>query len=221
LCQTTTTTTYRKNKTTRWILTHKFTKTIEKQLKIHHTICKAIYTTQHNNTWRNHPTITDLPQNIPKPPLSPTPIDEWIKELAQTGTKAKKEAQSIIQKHTTKNIHKAIKCIQNTLDKTPKKGHNQIFKETEQPSLDSLKDRNNNILIHPYDISKEIHAQQTINSKPTTTTCHYQENHPNQCTCAVKQYPWHDIDGFILEKRRTPNIPIYTYFTREVYDLSK
>jgi hypothetical protein len=52
-------------------------------------------------------------------------------------------------------------------------------------------------------------------------TCHYQEDHPNQCTSAVKPYPWHDIDGFILEKRGTPNIPIHTYFTEEVYDLSK
>jgi hypothetical protein len=38
--------------------------------------------------------------------------------------------------------------------------------------MDSIIDRNNNILIHPEDIANEIHAQQTNNSKPNTTLCH-------------------------------------------------
>jgi hypothetical protein len=49
------------------------------------------------------------------------------------------------------------------LDKIPKKEHNIIFKETTSPPLNSIKDRNNNIITHPIDIAKKIHDQLETN----------------------------------------------------------
>jgi hypothetical protein len=95
------------------------------------------------------------------------------------------------------------------LDKTPKKGHNQIFKEASSPPLDSTKDRNNNILRHPIDIAKEIHAQQIQNLKSVIPLCQYQNKHNIKLTCAAKQYLWHDIDGFTLGKRGNSPTPLH------------
>ena len=44
-------------------------------------------------------------------------------------------------------------------------------------------------------------------------------HHPPQCTCRVRQYPWHDIDGFIIDKHGNPQIPLYTYLDQETYNL--
>jgi hypothetical protein len=133
--------------------------------------------------------------------------------MAIHGKKSQKRRKRHNTKHTNKNTQKAIKQIQANLDKIPKKGHNKIFKESYSPTLDNLKDRNNNILTHPNDIAHKIHAQQTFNSEPAAALCHHQPIHDNKCTCATRQYPWHDIDGFILEKRGLPQIPLHTYFT--------
>ena len=50
-------------------------------------------------------------------------------------------------------------------------------------------------------------------------TCHFLPNHPLQCTCGVRQYLWHDIEGFVIDKRRNPQTPLYTYFDQETYNL--
>ena len=72
-------------------------------------------------------------------------------------------------------------------------------------------DQNNNILTNPKDIANEIHTQQSISNRPTIPTCHFLPNHPLQYISRVKQYPWHDIEGFIMEKRRNPQTPLYEY----------
>jgi hypothetical protein len=105
--------------------------------------------------------------------------------MAIHGKKSQKRRKRHNTKHTNKNTQKAIKQIQ----------------------------ANNNILTHPNDIAHKIHAQQTFNSEPAAALCHHQPIHDNKCTCATRQYPWHDIDGFILEKRGLPQIPLHTYFT--------
>ena len=69
------------------------------------------------------------------------------------------------------------------------------------PPLDYIRDKNNNILTSPEDIANEIHTQQSIRNRPTILTCYYQPEHTNTCICGVKQYPWHDLDGFIIDKR--------------------
>ena len=80
-------------------------------------------------------------------------------------------------------------------------------------------DRNNNILNNPEDITNEINIQQSISNRPTVSTCYYQPEHPLQCTCGVRQYPWHDLDGFVIERRRNPQIPLYKYFDKETYHM--
>ena len=47
----------------------------------------------------------------------------------------------------------------------------------------------------------------------------YLPNHPPLCTCAVRQYPWHDLEGLILEKRGYLHILLYTYLDLETYNL--
>ena len=41
---------------------------------------------------------------------------------------------------------------------------------------------------------------------------------PN-CTCGVRQYPWHDLNGYIIDKRGDPQTPMYEYFDKETYDI--
>ena len=50
-------------------------------------------------------------------------------------------------------------------------------------------------------------------------TCYFLLNHPYNCTCGVRQYPWHDLEGLILEKRGNPQTPLYTYLGIETYNL--
>jgi hypothetical protein len=49
--------------------------------------------------------------------------------------------------------------------------------------------------------------------------CKQQPHHPHNRTCQVRQYPWHDLNGFTLENRGDANSTIATLFTREIYDL--
>ena len=105
------------------------------------------------------------------------------------------------------------------MKKTQKKINNKVFKNQDTPPLDCIRDRNNNILTSLEDIANEIHIQQSISNKPTVPTCYYQPKHANNCTCVVKQYPWHDLDGFIIDIRGDPQIPLHKYFDQETYDL--
>ena len=100
----------------------------------------------------------------------------------------------------------------------PKKINRKVFKNSETSSLDSLIDRQNNILTSPEDIAQEIHIQQFISNRPTIPTWHYQNTHQPHCTCSVRQYPWHDLEGFTIDQRGEPQIPLHTYFDQETYD---
>ena len=66
--------------------------------------------------------------------------------------------------------------------------------------MDSIIDRQNNILTNPKDIATEIYTQQSISNRPIVPTCQYQNTHPPQCTCEVRQYLWHDLEGYIIDK---------------------
>jgi hypothetical protein len=103
-------------------------------------------------------------------------------------------------------------------EKSPKKINRKVFKHSETSPLDSITDRQNNILTNPEEIAKEIYIQQSISNRPTVPTCHYQTIHPPYCTCSVRQYPWHDLDGFTIDQRGEPQIPLHTYFDQEIYD---
>jgi hypothetical protein len=99
------------------------------------------------------------------------------------------------------------------------KGNKAIFQNNDNPPLDSLLDTNNNTLTNPLDIADEIFIQQSKINTPTVQLCKQQPHHPHNCTCQVRQYPWHDLNGFTLENRRDANSTIATLFTREIYDL--
>jgi hypothetical protein len=122
-------------------------------------------------------------------------------------------------KKTTINCKKAISKYRNTLNLQPKRIHKVIFKNTENTTLDSIKDRQGNILTNPEDIVEEIYIQQSILNQPTTTTCCHQPNHELKCTYKVRQYPWHDLDGFVLEKRGDVHASIGNTFDRSTYDI--
>jgi hypothetical protein len=64
-----------------------------------------------------------------------------------------------------------------------------------------------------------MHIQQSHINKPTIPTCYYHPNHQQNCTCAVRQYLWHDLDGYIIDKRGDANIPLHTYFDYGIYSL--
>ena len=105
------------------------------------------------------------------------------------------------------------------MTKAPKKINKKIFKENELSPLDCIIDKYNNILTNPEDVAQEIHTQQSISNKPTVPTCNYQPHHAQNCTCGVRQYPWHDLHGYTIEKRGEPNVPLHTYLNQETYDM--
>jgi hypothetical protein len=204
-------------------LPRKLQKTWKKELATYHTIRKAIKLTTQNTNWRTHLLITNLQNHphttIPNPPSNPTLINEWIQNLGTIGKTAKKNARDIITKQTSNNCKKAIAKYRNTLNLQPKRIHKVIFKNTDNTTLDSIKDRRGNILTNPDDIAEEIYIQQSILNQPVIPTCYHQPNHELECVCGVRQYPWHDVKGFVLEKRGNPNTSITKTFDRITYDL--
>jgi hypothetical protein len=204
-------------------LPKKLQKLWKKELSTYHIIRKTIKITNQDTNWRTHPLITNLQNHphttIPNPPNDPLLINEWISILGTIGKKAKKNARDIITKQTTNNCKKAISKYRNTLNLQPKRIHKVIFKNIENITLDRIKDRQGNILTNPEDIAEEIYIQQSILNQPFTPACHHQPNHDRECVCGVRQYPWHDLEGFVLEKRGDINASISNTFDRITYDL--
>ena len=153
------------------------------------------------------------------PPNDDLQKNEWIKELATLAKTANIQARKITTKYTKECIKKAISKYRKLYEISPKKINKKVFKNLETPPFDYIMDRNNNILTNPEDIANEIHVQQSISNRPTVPTCHFLPNHPRQCTCRVTQYPWHDIEGFVIDKRGNRQNPLYTYFDQETYNL--
>jgi outer membrane phospholipase A len=116
-------------------------------------------------------------------------INEWIKTLGTIGKTTKKNARDIITKQTTTNCKKEISKYGNTLNLQPKRIHKVIFKNTDNTTLDSLKDRQENILTNPEDIADEIYIQQSILNQLAIPTYHHQPTHNQKCVCGVRQYP--------------------------------
>ena len=156
---------------------------------------------------------------IPNPPNNPLLINEWVKTLRTTGKTTKKNAHYIITKQTSINCKKATSKYRNTLNLQPKRIYKIILKNMEYTTLDSIKDRRGNILTNPEDIAEEIYIQQSIFNQPAIPTYHHQPNHDPECICGVRQYPWHDLNAFVLEKRADMNASIANTFDRNTYDL--
>jgi hypothetical protein len=139
--------------------------------------------------------------------------------LGTIGKTAKKNAHDIIAKQTATNYKKAISKYRNTLNLQPKRIHKVIFKNIDNITLESLKDRQGNILTNPEDIAEEIYIQQSILNQPAIPTCHHQPTHNREYICGIRQYPWHDLNGFVLEKRGDIHASITNTFDRITYDL--
>jgi hypothetical protein len=174
-------------------LPRKLQKKWKKELSTYHIIRKAIKTIIQDINWRSHPILTSLQNHqfaaIPNPPNDPLLINEWIKILGIIGKTAKKNARDIITKQTSINCKKAISKYRNTLNLQPKRIHKVIFKNIESTTLDSIQDRQGNILTNPKDIAEEIYIQQSILNQPAIPTCYHQPTHNLECICGVRQYP--------------------------------
>ena len=126
---------------------------------------------------------------LPNPPNDPLLTDERINTLGTIGKKAKKNAQDIITKQTTINCKEAISKYRNTLNLQPKRIHKVLFKNTENTTLDNIRDRQGNILTNPEDIAKEIFIQHSILNQSFTPACPHQPTHDRECICGVKTIP--------------------------------
>ena len=205
-------------------LPRKLAKEWKKHLATYHLIRKTIYIAQHNPQWHTHPILNDIRNHhhvqIPHPPHIDTTPNDWIDELAAIAKTANKEARKITTKYTKECIRKAISKYRQLYEKNPKKVNRKVLKNSSTSPLDSITDRHSNILTNPEDIAQEIYIQRSLSNRPTIPTCDHQTTHPPQCTCNVRQYPWHDLDGFTIDQRGDSQIPLYTYFDQETYDLS-
>jgi hypothetical protein len=144
-------------------LPRKLQKIWKKELSTYHIIRKTIKLTTLDTNWHVHPLITNIQNHphakIPNPPNDPMLTNEWIKILGSIGKKANKHARDIITKQILTNCKKGISKYRNTLNLQPKRIHKVIFKNTDSTTLDSVKDKQGNILTNPEDIAKEIYIQ--------------------------------------------------------------
>jgi len=204
-------------------LPRKLQKKWKNHLSTYHLIKKTIYIIKNTPNWQTHPILEELINHtqtfIPPPPTQQPNQLEWITTLAQIAKTAHKNASKITTKYTQECIKKAISKYRLLYDKSPKKINKRVFKNQETPPLDCITDTNNNILTNPTDIANEIHNQQSISNRPTVPRCYHQPEHTPKCTCGVRQYPWHDLDGFVIDKRGNPKTPLHKYFDRTTYDM--
>ena len=204
-------------------LPRKLQKQWKNHLSTYHLTRKAIYLIKNSPNWPTHPIIDELKNHtqvdIPPPPNQEQNQQDWIKILAQIAKTANIQARKITSKYTKECIKKAISKYRQLYDLSPKKINKRVFKNQETPPLDCISDKHKNILTNPTDIANEIHNQQSISNRPTVPTCYYQPEHPPKCTCGVRQYPWHDLDGFVIDKRGDPQTPLHNYFDRLTYDI--
>lgn len=123
--------------------------------------------------------------------------EEWFTNKSKLINTTHKATQKIATKYIKKCIQKAISKYHLLYDKSLKRVNKKVFKNIETPSL---LDRNNNIISNLEDIGIKIHIQQSLNNRATVPIYHYQLGQLEQCTSSLRQYPWHDLDGFIIEK---------------------
>ena len=158
--------------------------------KKQHTLEKPPHHEQHSNT----STYIN-----PSTPNNDILVDEWIKTTATIARTANKEARKITTKYNRECIRKDISKYRQLYDKSPKKIHQKVFKNNKTQPLDYILNPNGDIITNPEDISNKIYSQQTVINKRTVPTCYHQTTHIHNCICNVKQYPWHDLDGFTIE----------------------
>ena len=173
--------------------------------------------------WQTYPIIQQLKNhkhvNIPPLPNQELLQQEWLITIATIAKTTNTHARTIITNYTRDCVRKAISKYRQLYEKNPKQIHKKIFNTQETPPLDCITDRYNNILTNHLDIANEIHTQQSSCNSSTVPTCYHQPEHIPNCTCGVRQYPWHDLDGLVLDKRGDSQTPLHEYFDKETYDI--
>src|SRR5450631_4177162 len=113
---------------------------------IHCTTRSTLANTPHPKRYTKPPHTS-----IPHPPVITAPPTEWIDAIATIAKNANKEARKITTKYTKDCILKAVSKYRQMYEKSPKKMNRKVFKNTETSPLDSIIDRQNNILTNPED----------------------------------------------------------------------
>jgi hypothetical protein len=153
--------------------------------------------------WQTHPIIEQLINhkhaNIPPLPNQELLQQKWLTSIAKIAKTTNTLVRTITTKYTMACVRKAISKYSKLYEKNPKKIHKKVFNNQETPPLDCITDRYNNILTNPLDLANEIHIQESSSNNPTIPTCYHQPEHIPNCTCGVRQYPWHDLDGLVLD----------------------
>ena len=106
-------------------LPRKLSKEWKKQLETYHLIRKTIYIAKNNPQWQTHPILNEIRNHqhvqIPYPPTTNTPPNEWIDTIAAIAKTANKEARKITTKYTKNCILKAVSKYRQMYEKNPKK----------------------------------------------------------------------------------------------------
>ena len=56
------------------------------------------------------------------------------------------------------------------------------------------------------------------NQSTTTQQCQHATTNQSNAHVGVKQYPWHNLHGYAIEKQGESLIPLYAYLDQETYD---
>ena len=88
----------------------------------------------------------------------------------------------------------------------------KVFKNSVTSPLDSIIDRQHNILTNPEVIATEIHVHQSNGNRHTVPTCQHQTTHSQYFTWSVQQHLWDDLDDFTIDQQGEPQISLHAYF---------
>ena len=88
-------------------------------------------------------------------PLLESKVDDWIFKLGTIGKNAQNQTRAIITKHSCISAKKTITCFYNLIHEKPKKDNRAIFYNIDNSIINSLLNRNNNILTHSTHISNK------------------------------------------------------------------
>ena len=106
---------------------------------------KTIYIIKNNPHWQTHPILNVIRNHqyvqIPHPPTTTTPPNEWIGTIAAIAKTANKEARKTTTKYTKNCILKVVSKYRQMYEKSPKKINRKVFKHSETSPLDSITDR--------------------------------------------------------------------------------
>lgn len=113
----------------------------------------------------------------------------------------------IAKPSSQKNNHQILKQMPLKATARCKKVYKEIqkksFKIAHPPSSTISRTKITISLLIPKILLTKFFIPQSINNQPFIPTSYCQPQHLFTCTCGVRQYPWHDLDSFTLETKKT------------------